>query len=483
MNSLTYLSRQFDVLASARTPPSTPTTEDTSPLSTFKHSEKDSNGCRVGRLQRTQTWSKPFTQPQARSSDESRSKRSFSLPAFDASTERKPSSQKAPTSSIERKNSKFHLRIRRIYLVRACVVMWNALYEAWKWVVRRGITRTSTHGIVIGMDPECDTEDVTSADEKDSEEELDPLVTRTLSQPTSDSVPHSSSITFPSSSPPPCSEQSPSVSSASSASPSYLASSIPAPEYLSLRLSSPTTRIKSSSLLPNPFATSLLTQSSTLSSQIARSPSPSASLPPTPPSYPRKTPFHLPKTLVLDLDETLIHSTSRPMLGHGTGGTGLLGLGGRRNKGAGHMVEVVLGGRSTLYHVYKRPFVDYFLRKVSDWYTLVIFTASMQEYADPVIDWLDAGRGILGRRLFRESCTQLPSGSYTKDLSIVEQDLSRVCLVDNSPISYNVNQANGIPIEGWTHDMSDEALLDLLPVLDSLRFTSDVRRVLGMRGF
>lgn len=26
----------------------------------------------------------------------------------------------------------------------------------------------------------------------------------------------------------------------------------------------------------------------------------------------------------------------------------------------------------------------------------------MQEYADPVIDWLDAGRGILTRRFFRE---------------------------------------------------------------------------------
>ncbi|KAJ3506045.1 hypothetical protein NLJ89_g7090 [Agrocybe chaxingu] len=145
------------------------------------------------------------------------------------------------------------------------------------------------------------------------------------------------------------------------------------------------------------------------------------------------------------------------------------------------MVEVVLGGRSTLYHVYKRPFVDFFLRTVSGWYTLVIFTASMQEYADPVIDWLDAGRGILGHRLFRDSCTQLPNGSYTKDLSVVEADLSRVCLVDNSPISYSVNEANGIPIEGWTHDPSDEALLDLLPVLDSLRFTSDVRRVLGLR--
>lgn len=86
----------------------------------------------------------------------------------------------------------------------------------------------------------------------------------------------------------------------------------------------------------------------------------------------------------------------------------------------------------------------------------------MQEYADPVIDWLDAGRGILARRLFRDvshsvklfctvfltasvieslqSCTQLPNGSYTKDLAIVEEDLSRVCLVDNSPISYHVNE-------------------------------------------
>lgn len=96
----------------------------------------------------------------------------------------------------------------------------------------------------------------------------------------------------------------------------------------------------------------------------------------------------------------------------------------------------------------------------------------------------------------------MPNGSYTKDLSLVEADLSRVCLVDNSPVSYTVNEglhgdffccftiliclpiskiANGIPIEGWTHDPSDEALLDLLPVLDSLRFTSDVRRVLGLR--
>ncbi|KAF5369855.1 hypothetical protein D9758_001099 [Tetrapyrgos nigripes] len=195
----------------------------------------------------------------------------------------------------------------------------------------------------------------------------------------------------------------------------------------------------------------------------------------------RKSPFHSQKTLVLDLDETLIHSTSRPIPSAGSSGFFGLSPFGSRKVGAGHVVEVVLGGKSTCYHVYKRPFVDFFLRTVSGWYTLVIFTASMQEYADPVIDWLDAGRGILVHRLFRDSCTQLPNGSYTKDLSIIEPDLARVCLVDNSPVSYRVNEANGIPIEGWTHDPSDEALLDLLPVLDSLRFTSDVRRVLGLR--
>ncbi|KAF9782265.1 NIF-domain-containing protein [Thelephora terrestris] len=220
-----------------------------------------------------------------------------------------------------------------------------------------------------------------------------------------------------------------------------------------------------------------------------KEPSSSTRLTPTPPPIlhrpHRPIGLHSQKTLVLDLDETLIHSTSRPLHNFSHSPSSLFGLKAfrRGSLGNSHTVEVVLGGKCTTYHVYKRPFVDYFLRKVSAWYTLVIFTASMQEYADPVIDWLDAGRGIIDKRFFRESCTQLPNGSYTKDLTIVEADLANVCLVDNSPISYNYNEANGIPIEGWTHDPHDEALLELLPVLDSLRFTGDVRRVLGIRGF
>ncbi|KAE8207866.1 hypothetical protein CF327_g7237 [Tilletia walkeri] len=223
---------------------------------------------------------------------------------------------------------------------------------------------------------------------------------------------------------------------------------------------------------------------------------------------------HTPKILVLDLDETLIHSTSRPRPGyelaaskHVAGGVGaggalfgggfgfgrligldglgaLLGLRGRAHSGRlrTHTVEVVLGGRSLVYHVYKRPWVDYFLRKVAAWYHVVVYTASVQEYANPVIDWLDQGRGLIHGRLFRDACI-FSNGTYLKNLSIVDSDLARVCLVDNSPASYLINPANGIPIEGWTHDPNDEALLDLLPVLDSLRFANDVRHILGLRGF
>jgi TFIIF-interacting CTD phosphatase-like protein len=63
---------------------------------------------------------------------------------------------------------------------------------------------------------------------------------------------------------------------------------------------------------------------------------------------------------------------------------------------------IISCGRYARRHPFYVHTTDIAAAKVSGWYTLVIFTASMQEYADPVIDWLDAGRGILGKRFFRE---------------------------------------------------------------------------------
>jgi CTD nuclear envelope phosphatase 1 len=73
--------------------------------------------------------------------------------------------------------------------------------------------------------------------------------------------------------------------------------------------------------------------------------------------------------------------------------------------------------------------------KVHKWYNLVIFTASVQEYADPVIDWLELERSYFSGRYYRQHCT-MRNGAYIKDLSQVEPDLSKVMILDNSPVSY-----------------------------------------------
>jgi CTD nuclear envelope phosphatase 1 len=89
----------------------------------------------------------------------------------------------------------------------------------------------------------------------------------------------------------------------------------------------------------------------------SRTPTPTYSIGAALPIAPRKS-LYLPKTLVLDLDETLIHSTTRPPTT-----SGIRGLFGAR-RAAPHTVDVVMGGRPNVYYVYKRPFVDLFLRKV-----------------------------------------------------------------------------------------------------------------------
>lgn len=73
--------------------------------------------------------------------------------------------------------------------------------------------------------------------------------------------------------------------------------------------------------------------------------------------------------------------------------------------------------------------------QVSQWYELVVFTASMEIYGAAVADTLDNNRGILQRRYYRQHCTP-DLGTYTKHLSTVCGDLSSVFILDNSPAAY-----------------------------------------------
>ncbi len=170
------------------------------------------------------------------------------------------------------------------------------------------------------------------------------------------------------------------------------------------------------------------------------------------------------KILVLDLDETLVHSTCRSA------------------SDCDFFIEVLIDRSSCLYYLYKRPHVEHFLATVAAWFHLVVYTASLREYADPVVDWLDAGRGLFRRRLFRPACVEVAPGVHAKNLALVDGgDLSRVALVDNTPASFVLHPANGIPVDSWTGERGDAALLDLLPFLDALRFVDDVRSILSLR--
>jgi CTD nuclear envelope phosphatase 1 len=138
--------------------------------------------------------------------------------------------------------------------------------------------------------------------------------------------------------------------------------------------------------------------------------------------------------------------------------------------------------------------------QICKWYNLVVFTASVQEYADPVIDWLESERKFFSARYYRQHCT-FRQGAFIKDLSSVEPDLSKVMILDNSPLSYMFHQGmfslgfpalflpaltrdadNAIPIQGWINDPTDNDLMHLVPLLEGLQYVSDVRALLALRG-
>lgn len=155
-----------------------------------------------------------------------------------------------------------------------------------------------------------------------------------------------------------------------------------------------------------------------------------------------------PLTLVLDLDETLVHSSmAKP--------------------NAPHEEVTVYSPEGSPYTVYvqKRPYLDYFIEKVSYDYNLVIFTASKKEYADPVISHIDK-YCLLSKRKFRESCIKTPQG-YIKDLTTIEPDLGKIVLVDNAEISGVLHPDNILLIKAWYSGEDDKELLKFVNILTS----------------
>lgn len=82
----------------------------------------------------------------------------------------------------------------------------------------------------------------------------------------------------------------------------------------------------------------------------------------------------------------------------------------------------------------KRPFCEELIYRVSEWYEIIMFTASIAPYAGPLYERIDRHK-VTAAHLFRHHCT-FENGLYVKDLSKLGRPLSYVILLDNSPLSY-----------------------------------------------
>jgi carboxy-terminal domain RNA polymerase II polypeptide A small phosphatase len=124
-------------------------------------------------------------------------------------------------------------------------------------------------------------------------------------------------------------------------------------------------------------------------------------------------------------------------------------------------------------YVAKRPGVDEFLTEMAKYYEIVIYTASLNKYADPLLDLLDPKR-VIRARLFRESCV-FYEGNYVKDLSLLNRDLSQSIIIDNSPSSYSFHPENAIDCSSFIDDPRDRELDQIAAYLRAMKDVRDVR--------
>ena len=169
------------------------------------------------------------------------------------------------------------------------------------------------------------------------------------------------------------------------------------------------------------------------------------------------------KTLVIDLDETLVHSyfdkypPRKPDI----------------------CFEITLDGKNVQVYTLVRPGAIQFLEKISTIYEIVIFTASLSIYALPIINFIDKNKKC-DFKLFREHCSSFNNG-FIKDLKRLSRDLKNLIIVDNNPNCYFLNKENAFPIKTWIDDASDKELFKIFPYLEFLSKDSikDIRPILS----
>ncbi|KAK6201379.1 mitochondrial inner membrane protein required for protein import [Scheffersomyces amazonensis] len=162
--------------------------------------------------------------------------------------------------------------------------------------------------------------------------------------------------------------------------------------------------------------------------------------PPAPEAYRR------PLTLVLTLDDLLVHSSW----------------------------DTKHGWRTA-----KRPGLDYFLGYLSQYYEIVIFGSNYQVYSDKTVNKLDPYHAFISYALYKEAC-RYKDGKNIKDLSLLNRDLGKTVMVEVDPNCASLQPENSIVLNPWD-GQADDYLVKLIPFLEYLATqpVKDVRPILN----
>ena len=156
-------------------------------------------------------------------------------------------------------------------------------------------------------------------------------------------------------------------------------------------------------------------------------------------TYPCPRPY----TLVLDLDETLVH------------------------------FKIKTSKEGTLR---ARPYLFSFLEEMGRYYELIVWTSATEGYANSLIDAIEYEKKYFDSVLFREHAIIIED-DFVKDLTRIGRDLDKIIIVDDMPQNFRLQKENGINIKPFFgDDMDDTALYELVPILKNIALSNkDVR--------
>ncbi|CAG7580406.1 MAG: putative phosphatase [uncultured marine phage] len=175
--------------------------------------------------------------------------------------------------------------------------------------------------------------------------------------------------------------------------------------------------------------------------------------------------------LILDLDETLIHSVDVR----------------RETPSFDHMKRAfrILNGKVLTV---KRPHLDVFLEYAFKNFNVGVWTAAGEQYATEILDNIGIDIDKLEFFYSEKNCTpKYHYSNYGREADIVYfkhlnklkkkgYDLNRTLMVDDKPVGLKNNYGNLIPIKPY-FGQEDDQLLRLIDYLDVIRFRDNFRRI------